>query len=99
MEKIDPRKDLKPFYNPSAKVVSVEEIPSVNFPMIDGSGNSNASPKYAGAIERPGTLAYALKFQIERGTTRVDYAVKPLKNLWWADDTSQLEREPGNGPW
>jgi hypothetical protein len=43
MVKLDLKKDLKHLYRPSAKAVSAENVPAMNFLMIDGSGNPNTS--------------------------------------------------------
>src|SRR6266404_4176711 len=90
MEKVDLKKDLKHLYRPSAKAVSVENVPSLNFLMIDGSGNPNTSPEYAQAIEALFALAYALKFKVKKSEAGIDYAVMPLEGLWWAEDMSQF---------
>ena len=38
MEKIDLKKQLKAFYNPTAKEVTLIDVPKMNFIMIDGKG-------------------------------------------------------------
>jgi hypothetical protein len=83
MVKLDLKKDLKHLYRPSAKAVSVENVPAMNFLMIDGSGNPNTSPEYAQAVEALFALAYALKFKIKKSEAGIDYAVMPLEGLWW----------------
>lgn len=90
MAKVDLKKTLKHIYNPSAKAVSVEDVPSMNFLMIDGSGNPNTSQEYAEAVAALYAVGYALKFKIKKGATGMDYAVMPLEGLWWADDMSQF---------
>lgn len=90
MAKIDLKKELKHLYNPSAKAVSVVDVPPLNFLMIDGSGNPNTAPEYPEAVEALYAVAYALKFKIKKGKTGVDYAVMPLEGLWWVDDMSQF---------
>ena len=86
MEKVDLKKELKSLYNPSAKTVSVVDVPAFNFLMIDGHGNPNTAPEYAQALEALYALAYTLKFKIKKGATGVDYAVMPLEGLWWVED-------------
>jgi len=90
MPKADLKKELKHLYNPSARVVSVADVPRLNFVIIDGSGNPNTSPEYAVAVEALYAVAYALKFKVKKGKSGVDYAVMPLEGLWWADDMSQF---------
>jgi len=90
MTKIDLKKHLKHLYKPSAKEVTAVDVPNMNFLMIDGRGNPNASKQYAEAIEALYGLAYALKFKIKKGEMGIDYGVMPLEGLWWADDMSQF---------
>jgi hypothetical protein len=88
--KVDLKKELKHLYRPSAKTVSVVNVPSMKFLMIDGRGNPNISPQYAQAVEAVFALAYALKFKIKKSEAGVDYAVTPLESLWWTEDMSQF---------
>jgi hypothetical protein len=88
--KVDLKKELKHLYRPSAKTVSVVNVPSMKFLMIDGRGNPNISPQYAQAVEALFALAYALKFKIKKSEAGVDYAVMPLEGLWWTEDMSQF---------
>ncbi|MCK5743417.1 MAG: GyrI-like domain-containing protein [Caldisericia bacterium] len=84
MDKLDLKKELKGFYNPSKKEVSSVDIPEMNFLMIDGQGNPNTSEEYQQALEVLYGLSYTLKFackEIEK-----DFTVMPLEGLWWADD-------------
>lgn len=90
MAKIDLKKDLKHLYSPSAKEVSVVDVPPMNFLMVDGSGDPNTSQEYAEAIEALYALAYALKFKVKKSKGAIDYAVMPLEGLWWTDDPTQF---------
>ncbi|HEC35301.1 MAG TPA: hypothetical protein ENI39_02060 [Anaerolineae bacterium] len=89
MSKVDLKKDLKHLYNPSAKEVSVVDVPPMNFLMIDGAGDPNVSLEYRQAMEALFSLSYALKFRIKK-CNGLDYAVMPLEGLWWTDDPSQF---------
>lgn len=89
MSKVDLKKDLKHLYNPSAKEVSVVDVPPMNFMMIDGAGDPNISPEYQQAIEALFSMSYALKFRVKK-SNGVDYAVMPLEGLWWTDDQGQF---------
>lgn len=91
MDKIDLKKELKAIYNPSVKEVSVVDVPSMNFLLIDGEG-SPSSPQYREAIEALFSVSYALKFMAKK-TQGVDYAVMPLEGLWWADDMTKFSAE------
>jgi hypothetical protein len=87
LTKLDLKKDLKHLYNPSAKAVSIVDVPSMNFLMIDGMGNPTTSTDYKDAVEALYALSYALKFAVKKSQA-VDYSVMPLEGLWWADDWS-----------
>jgi len=89
MSKIDFKKVLKHLYRPSAREVSVVEVPPMNFLMIDGAGDPNVSPAYQQAVEALFSLSYALKFRVKR-SKGVDYVVMPLEGLWWTDDPAQF---------
>jgi len=89
MAKVDLKKGLKHLCNPSARAVSVEDVPPINFLMIDGSGDPNTSQEYAGVGEALYSLAYALKFKIKK-KAGLDYAVMPLEGLWWVDEGVQF---------
>lgn len=89
MSKVDLRKDWRHLYNPSAREVSVVDVPPMNFLMINGAGDPNTSQEYQQAMEALFPLSYALKFRVKK-RTGVDYAVMPLEGLWWTDDQSQF---------
>jgi len=80
--KVDLKKELKHLYGPSAKEVSVVDVPHMFFLMIDGEGDPNTSPEYADALEALYALSYALKFKVKRAPSGVDYAVMLLEGLW-----------------
>ena len=89
MIKVDLKRDLKHLYNPSAREISVVDVPPMNFLMVDGAGDPNVSLEYQQAIEVLFSLSYALKFRI-RKSTGVEYAVMPLEGLWWTDDPNHF---------
>ena len=100
MKKIDLKKELKELYRPSAKKVSVVEVPRMSYLMIDGKGDPNTSQEYKDAMETLFPLAYALKFMLKRGEAQLDYVVMPSEGLWWAEDMSQFSVEDkGNWLW
>ena len=88
---VDLKKELKNLYNPSAKEVSVVDVPAMNFLLIDGEG-SPSSPQYREAIEALFSVSYALKFRVKKAQG-VDYAVMPLEGLWWVDDMTKFSVE------
>jgi len=90
MIKMDLRKELNKFYNPSAKEVELLEIPEFKFAMIDGDieegkepGNS---PSFQEAMETLYGVSYTLKFSIkQRKQDPIDYPVMALEGLWWIE--------------
>ena len=92
MGKVDLKKDLKHLYNPSAGEVSMVDVPPMDFLMVDGAGDPNASVEYQQAMEALFTLSYALKFKVKK-SVGVDYVVMPLEGLWWTDDPSQFNMD------
>jgi len=93
MSKLDLKKDLKNLYNPSAKEVSVIEVPTMSFIMIDGAGSPNTAPEFPEAIEALYGAAYTLKFCLKKSGVGPEFAVMPLEGLWWMDDMTQFSME------
>jgi hypothetical protein len=92
MPKVDFKKELKHLYQPSAKEVSVVDVPPMNFLMVDGQGDPNTSLEYQEAMAALYTMSYQLKFTIKARNPDLDYTVPPLEGLWWAED---MEGFPG----
>ena len=88
MTKLDLKKNLKQFYQPSKSEVTLVDVPTFNFLMIDGEGDPNTSAAYAEAVETLFSVSYTAKFMVKRSAKPIDYAVMPLEGLWWADDMS-----------
>jgi hypothetical protein len=88
MEKVDFKKELKQLYNPSAKEVTIIDVPDMNFLMIDGEG-APADQQYTDAVQTIYPVAYAIKFGVKKAKG-VDYGVLPLEGLWWMDDMNQF---------
>ena len=91
MDKIDLKKELKNLYNPSAKEVTVVEVPAMNFLLINGEG-APTSPQYSEAIESLFIVAYTLKFMVKK-SKGIDYVVMPLEGLWWVDDMTMFSAD------
>lgn len=91
MDKVDLKKELKNLYNPSAKEVSVVDVPAMNFLVVDGEG-APTSPQYSAAVEALFSLAYTLKFMVKKGK-EIDYPVMPLEGLWWVEDMSKFSAD------
>lgn len=93
MKKIDLKKEHKALYQPSAKAVAEITVPTMNYLMIDGTGDPNTSADYTAAVEALYAVAYAVKFMAKKGELAVDYVVMPLEGLWWAEDMSKFSVE------
>src|SRR4030042_1458298 len=88
MVKLDLKKDLKPLYQPTAKQVTLVEIPAFNFAMVDGVVPPGTSPgdseEYRHSLEALYGISYTLKFRSKlRAQDPVDYPVMALEGLWW----------------
>lgn len=93
MDKRDLKKELKHVYQPSAKEVTLVNVPPMRFLMVDGSGDPNTSAEYKKAVETLFSVSYTLKFAVKKGKLAIDYAVMPLEGLWWADDMARFNVE------
>ncbi len=91
MKKVDLRKELKEFYNPPKGKISVVDVQTMNYLMINGSGDPNISQSYKGAVEALFSLSYALKFKIKKGNLVIDYSVMPLEGLWWTQEGRKFD--------
>lgn len=100
MEKRDLKKELKHLYQPSAQKVVQVDVPTMNYLMVDGTGDPNTSPAYAEAMEALFAVSYAIKFMVKKGPTGIDYGVMPLEGLWWANDMSTFTtKDKSNWKW
>lgn len=98
MDKIDPKKLFKEYYNPKQKF-EIVEIPKFQFLTIEGKGNPNISQDYKEAIEALYSVSYGLKFHSKKKYQK-DYVVGPLEGLWWADDMNDfINRNKDNWHW
>ena len=86
METVDLVKQWKRLYRPPGQEVTVVDVPTLRFLMVDGEGDPNHSDSFQAAIEALFTLSYTIKFQIKKGPQQIDYKVMPLEGLWWTDD-------------
>jgi hypothetical protein len=89
VSKVDLKKDLKHLYNPSAKAISVVEVPAMNFLMVDGTGDPNTVQRYKDAVEALYAMSYALKFAAKK-EQGIDYIVMPLEGQWWVDNMAEF---------
>jgi hypothetical protein len=93
MEKSDLRKELAWLYKPSAKTISLVDVPEMSFIMVDGRG-APESEQYQQSIEALYPVAYTLKFA--KKAAGQDFTVMALEGLWWADDYSVFDPETGD---
>ena len=98
MSKIDLKKEWKELYRPSAKQVSMVDVPSFNYLMVDGHGDPNIAQEYQEAVEALYAVSYTLKFMLKRGEIGQDYVVMPLQGLWWVEDMADFSMER-KGDW
>ena len=102
MAKLDLRKELKAFYNPSAKKVEVVDVPHFQFVMIDGliepgvlPGNS---PAFQESMQALYGASYTLKFMSKLSKTNpLDYPVMALEGLWWIEGANLASRARTTG--
>ncbi|MCL1631619.1 GyrI-like domain-containing protein [Sporolactobacillus sp. CPB3-1] len=83
MDKLDYKKVFKDLYLPKQKPVIVD-IPSMNFVMIEGSGDPNGT-LFAQATAALYSLSYAVKMSYKNHTVPdgyYDYVVFPLEGVW-----------------
>lgn len=96
MPKLDLKKENKELYNPSAKEVSIVDIPEMSFLMIDGKGDPNTSQEYQDSIEALFSLSYKVKFISEKENSQ-DYVVMPLEGLWWVENPEEFTTTDKSG--
>lgn len=96
-DKVDLKKSLDAYH---AKVgqFRVLDVPDLQYLMIDGHGNPNASPAFTEAVEALYPVAYTLKFASKRDLGR-DFVVMPLEGLWWADDMDSFTAARDKSRW
>lgn len=87
MKKLDLKKDLKAYYQPSARKVERIDVPRFNFLMINGAIEPGmapgTSPLFQENTEAIYGAAYTLKFMLKkRERDPVDYPVMALEGLW-----------------
>jgi hypothetical protein len=87
--KIDFKKELREFYRPSRKKVTIVDVPDMGFLMLNGKGDPNKAQEYKNAIETLYSTTYTLKFIIKK-EQRIDYTVMPLEGLWWTEDMDKF---------
>jgi len=82
--KVDFKKSMMEYYQPSPKVVVSVDVPEMQFLMIDGMGSPGDSKEYQDALAVLYPIAFKTKF-LSKAKGK-DYVVPPLEGLWWAED-------------
>ena len=91
MKTLDLKKELKTYYQPSAKKPEIITVPRFQFAMIDGAiekgSEPGKSPAFAEATQAVYGISYTLKFMLKkRKANPIDYPVMALEGLWWVVD-------------
>jgi len=91
MKTLDLKKELKTYYQPSAKKPEIITVPRFQFAMIDGAiekgSEPGKSPAFAEATQAVYGISYTLKFMLKkRKVDAIDYPVMALEGLWWVVD-------------
>jgi hypothetical protein len=91
MVKIDLKKELRHLYLPSAKKVTVVNVPEFSFVMVDGMIPAGLPPaesiEFQEALSALYGISYTLKFASKlRAEEPIDYTVMALEGLWWVND-------------
>jgi hypothetical protein len=90
VDKLDLRKELKSLYSPSAKGVSLVDVPAFQFVAIEGEIEPGSTPgtstAFKEAVETLYGISYTLKFMSkQRKGSPLDYSVMALEALWWVE--------------
>jgi hypothetical protein len=104
MIKLDFRKAYKNLYQPSAKSVSLVEVPEFQFAMLSGAiepeSSPGMSPAFKEALNALYGISYTLKFMSKQALENpVDYSVMALEALWWVEDGQFDINKPDNWHW
>jgi len=91
MKTLDMKKELKPFYAPTAKQIDLLEVPAFKFLSLDGAiepgKGPGTSPLFQENLQAMYGAAYTLKFMFKkREVDPVEYPVMALEGLWWVED-------------
>lgn len=88
MKTLDLKKEYKHLYQPSAKKVTVVQVPRLQFAMVNGAiekgHGPGDSPGFQEAVQALYGVSYTLKFTLKkRKTNPIDYPVMALEGLLW----------------
>jgi len=97
MTKTDFKKTLDS-YRAKRDQFRIITAPVMQYLMIDGHGDPNASKEFAESVSALYPVAYKLKFasKIDLGK---DYVVMPLEGLWWSDNMEVFTSARDKSQW
>lgn len=84
MEKTDLKKDMKAFYQPSAKAFSIVDLPEMQFVSVEGQGAPEGAA-FSDAVQWLYSVVYPMKFMAKKQYGK-DFVAPPLEGLWWSQD-------------
>jgi hypothetical protein len=87
----DVKRVHRSLYAPPREEFVLVDVPPVGVLAVDGRGDPDTSPAYAGAVEALYTTAYALRAATTREGGR-PFVVAPLEGLWRARDHGVFTR-------
>jgi hypothetical protein len=88
VDKVDFKKQMKPYWQPPVGRFVVVDVPPLNFLMVDGEGDPNSAPEYAVAVSWLYAVSYGVKFASKAAGR--DYGVALLEGLWWSGDLADF---------
>lgn len=102
--KLDLKRQLKYLYLPSAKEITVVDVPEMQFTMLDGRVEPGRLPgdstEFANAVGVLFGLSYTLKFvSKKRPVDPIDYTVMPLEGLWSTPQEGEEHAAPDEWLW
>jgi hypothetical protein len=89
---IDLRRERSPLYSATREPAFVD-VPEAPYLMIDGHGDPNTAPAYAAAVQALYSVAYTIRFGLERRPDPVGAPVMPLEGLWWTPDMATFSTD------
>ncbi len=99
MAKKDLPKELQALYFPSAKEPVLVDVPAMQFAMVDGAGDPNASKEFQDAIGALYGVAYTVKFAAKDAGVR-NVLVMPLEGLFWTEGSETfIPTDKGDWHW
>lgn len=101
--KLDLRKQYKDLYSPSAKAVSVIDVPELLYLMVDGRIEVGVGPSdsesFRESMEAMYSVGYGLKFMSKlREENPVDFTVMAVEGLW-STESGEFQFGDDTDPW